>query len=50
MKHIKRMTAQRPQIAQINAGTILTALSQIMQVVGVMLIEKQELTMDPYDY
>jgi hypothetical protein len=50
MRHIKKMTAQYPQPAQMTVGAIFTALSQIMQVVGTMLIEKQAMDMDPYDY
>ncbi len=50
MKHVQPISRQCPQKAQVTAGVIFTALSQILQVVGSMLIEKQELTMDPYDY
>lgn len=50
MKHVKEMTKSKPHLAQISIGGIFTALSQIMQVVGTMLIEKQALEMDPYDY
>ena len=50
MKHLKKMSTLRPQPAQINTGTIFTVLSQIMQVVGAMLIEKRAMEMDPYDY
>ena len=50
MKHVQPITRQRPQKAQITIGVVFTALSQVLQVVGSLLIEKQELTMDPYDY
>ena len=50
MKHIKKVTVRYPQPAQISLGGVLEAMSQIMQVVGTMLIEKRELEMDPYDY
>ena len=50
MKHVKKMTVQRPSLAQLDLGTVLTALSQVMQVVGTMLVEKEALNMDPYDY
>ncbi len=50
MKHVKQITKQCPRQAQINVGVIFTAVSQILQVVGGLLIEKQEWTRDPYDY
>ncbi len=51
MKHITRITTQRPRKAESSTvGVVFTAISQILQVVGTLLIEKQQLTMDPYDY
>lgn len=50
MKHIKKMTVRYPRTAQVTFGVVLEAMSQIMQVVGTMLIEKQDMELDPYDY
>lgn len=50
MKHMKKMTVSCPQPAQTTMGVIFTAVSQIMQVVGTMLIEKETMQTDPYDY
>ena len=50
MKHIKKTTVRYPETAQVTLGVILEAMSQVMQVVGTMLIEKEALQTDPYDY
>ncbi len=49
MKHLRSIT-ERPVPAQIDAASIFTAISQIFQVVGAMLVEKQAANLDPWDY
>jgi len=50
MKHLTKISRNHPKPAQITFAAVLTALSQIMQVVGTALIEKETLNPDPYDY
>lgn len=51
MKHVKPVTKSRPACAQTSIATIFTVIAQILEVVGTMLITKDELMRDPwYDY
>lgn len=50
MKHIKQLSSGRPLRAALDLSTILTTLSQVMQVIGTMLVEKDAAVGDPYDY
>ena len=49
MKHIVRVT-RKPVRAQLDLGDLMAALGQILQVVGGVLITKQEQSGDPYDW
>ncbi len=51
MKHMKQLTKSRPVYAQINIADIFTVFSQILEVLGTMLITKEEMNQDPWsDY
>lgn len=51
MKHIRQLTKSRPRYANVDLAGILTAISHILEIIGAMLITKDELTQDPWaDY
>lgn len=49
MKHVRTMT-YTPRVAQVNLASIFTAFGEILQVVGTLLVTKEQNNSDPYDW